>query len=320
MANTHRALVALGQGLGTMANRELDREHERVMAMRQENFMRLQHMLGEESRGKDRAFQATENAADRDARLGEQISQVEQGNLDRAASLTQHRESVGVQREGNQLQRDQIDLQNRRYDESNYLEQANRIDSRLQELNDYLTQATAEGKVMDEGALAPLRQEAAQLQEQKRMMAQERDITLARGGDKRYRKLTKEEVAALQPKDRPEPKVAAQAPEKPKGGSTIKPVAGAKPVPPAPEKPPGMQTREDRAARKVVFENAAPDNAHTADAAKRAKLNEAVAGKSRLELEVMLRKEGDRDIKGAIRARLAELSRSTTRDLLPSNR
>lgn len=316
MANVHRALAALGQGLGDMVNLEAGRERDRVMALRQENLMRIDHSLNEQSRSADRTFDAGERAKDREANLGVQISQVEQANLDRKASATQHHESLAVQREGNQLQADQLALQNRRYDEGQYVEQANRIDKRMQELNDYLTQATAEGKVMDEAALAPLKQEMTQLQEARQSLAQERDITLARSGDSRYRKLSKEEVAKLKPAQQPPaapktPTVAAQAPQ----GSTTKP------VPSAPAKPPGMQVREERANRKVAGKDYAPDNARAADAAsatRAGKLREQLAGKSRLDLELQLRTESDRDIKAAIRERLAEINRTSTRDLMPS--
>lgn len=267
MANLSRALVSLSDNLGMLANNSANREHEKVMAMRQENFMRLQHMLGEESRTADRAARKEEFTAEVGARkemFGEETRvRREEAEADRAlrqqegAADRALRRSEGAADRGLQAERwDREDL--RTYDQ-NYLTRTQQIDKRIQELSDYSTQAQAEGKLVDNSFLAQQEQELGQLREQKRALAQERDVMLARGGDSRYRKLSAEEVARIKkegagpmpnqtpgadpapPRDRQgDIPMAAQAPAK--GGSSIK----LPPPPPGPQKPAGMIEREGR--------------------------------------------------------------------------
>lgn len=257
MAQRERALVALSDTLGSLANNQMNREHERIQAMRQENFMRLQHMLGEESRAADRAARKDElttemglrrdlfkeeTAARKELAAQESTARQAEGAADRAS-----REKIAGMEIGAQEKRwEREDI--RAYD-SQYLTRTNAIDKRIQELNDYKVQAQAEGKLVDNSYLTQVDQELTQLTEQKRSLAQERDLMLARGGDQRYRKLSAEEVANLKKRgqdpgtgattseDMP---MAAQGPREPTGGGTsIK-------VPQAPPKPPGMVAREER--------------------------------------------------------------------------
>lgn len=257
MANLDRALVAVSNNLGMLANNAANREHERVMAMRQENFMRLQHMLGEESRGLDRAARKEELATEGQMRRDlfkeetqarremfqeESAARRSEGQADRAS-----RERIAGMEIGAQQQRyEREDI--RAYD-AQYLSRTNALDKRIQELNDYKVQAQAEGKLVDNSYLTQIDQELSQLGEQKRSLSQERDLMLARGGDSRYRKLSPEEVAALKKQGQGPGSggaredmmpMAAQGPQEPgRGGSSIK-------VPQAPPKPAGMQAREER--------------------------------------------------------------------------
>lgn len=259
MAQRERALVALSDTLGGLANNQMNREHERIMAMRQENFMRLQHMLGEESRVLDRAARkeelATEGQMRRDLFKEETTARREmfqeesaarrsEGQADRASRERIAGAEIGAQQK--RWEREDI----RNYDQQ-YLSRTNAIDKRIQELNDYKVQARAEGKLVDDSYLTQMDQELSQLTEQKRSLAQERDLMLARGGDSRYRKLSKEEVAGLKkPSQGSGPEgsgegmpMAAQGPREPAtGGSSIK-------VPPPPPKPQGMVDREERKNR-----------------------------------------------------------------------
>jgi hypothetical protein len=259
MANLSRALVAVSGTLGQLANNSLEREHEKAMAMRQENFMRLQAMLGEESRAKERASDSIERQLDRTARKEEMTTELgarkEESAADRALRLKEGEADRALRRsEGaadRAVQMAQItDRQGKDYD-ARYLGQLDKIDKRIQEINDYKTQGVAEGKFVDQNAAASYDTELAQLIEQRRTLAQERDITLARGGDSRYRKLSAEEVAQLKkqgqlptgsptgsPSDASMP-MAAQGPREGSGGSSIK-------VPQPPAKPPGMVAREER--------------------------------------------------------------------------
>lgn len=257
MANLSRALVAVSGTLGQLANNAADREHERVMAMRQENLMRIQHALGEQSRATERASDIAERDKDRTLRKEETAADIkarrDEAEADRTLRRTEGEADRALRRsEGaadRAVQMAQIgDKEGKDYD-ARYMAQLNQIDKRIQDLNDYKTQGMAEGKFVDPSALAPVDTELAQLMEQRRTLAQERDVTLARSGDNRYRKLSAAEVAAIRkqnggqmPGQTPTDPTEADMPmaaQAPKGGSSIK-------VPQAPPKPPGMVAREER--------------------------------------------------------------------------
>jgi hypothetical protein len=262
MANIQRALVALSDNLGAAINYSAQREHERVMAMRQENQTRLQHMLGEESRATERAYDQTVRNQDRTARKEELATEIgarrEESAADRALRQQEGEADRSLRRsEGaadRDIQRERWGEEDQRLLEKEYLGKLTTIDQRIQDLTDYKVQANAEGKLVDNSYLSEVDSELKQLQEQKRSLAQERDIMLARGGDSRYRKLTPEEVAAIQKRSGPGGAVpnrdgaatpmAAQAPQEQTGGTSIK--APRAPPPAAPEKPEGMRMREER--------------------------------------------------------------------------
>lgn len=259
MANWDRALVSVSNTLGQLANNAQERQQEKWRAMRDENFMRLQHMLGEQSRAVDRASDIAEREKDRALRKEEATADMKARREEAAADRTLRREEGEADRrlrreEGaadRQVQMSQITAAHGKDYDTRYLAQLDKIDKRIQEINDYKTQGMAEGKFIDPNAASAYDNELAQLMDQRRSLAQERDITLARSGDKRYRKLSEAEVAALrkenggqmpgQPPMGNDPTesdmpMAAQAP---RGGSSIK-------VPQAPPKPPGMVAREER--------------------------------------------------------------------------
>jgi len=263
MARLDRALVAVGNTLGALANNQLEREHQAAMAMRQENFMRIQHSLNEQSRATERASDIAERDKDRTMRKEELTTELNARRADAEADRALRRSEGEADRalrrsEGaadRAVQMAQIgDRQGKDYD-ARYLSQLDKIDKRIQEISDYKTQGMAEGKFIDANATAAYDNELAQLMEQRRSLAQERDITLARSGDSRYRKLSAEEVARIKKEnggqmpgapvtetgDSGMP-MAAQAP---RGGSSIK-------LPQAPAKPPGMQAREERKQRQVA--------------------------------------------------------------------
>lgn len=242
MANLHRALVGLSDNLGYAINREADREHERVMAMRQENLMRIQAALQEQGRANDRAYDATERDKDRAAAAAANKATMDLTVIEhqKDRDLTLHEGEAS-----RSLQREQMTAAQRREQDASYMRQLNSMDSRIQELSDYQTQAQAEGKVVDPTYLKQVQDEISSLQAQRRQLAQERDISLARSGDSRYRKLSPEEVAKLTKGSAPVPAMAArtEAPpevQQPGGAQTIK-------MPPrAPDKPQGMLDRETR--------------------------------------------------------------------------
>lgn len=261
--NLSRALVAVSGTLGTLVDRSAQRDHERVMTMRQENFARLQHMLGEESRDKDRTMRkeelATEIGARRDMFKEEVAAREGMFEKETAARRTENETERGWRSSENAkdraVQLAQIQDKDKDSFEKDYLSRLQQVDKRIQELTDYKTQGTAEGKFVDTGALGQIDSELAQLTESRRALAQERDVVLARTGDPRYRKLSAEEVARLRKEGRgqvpnqsptadPAPlqdrqsdiPMAAQAP---RGGSGIK-------VPQMPPKPEGMMAREAR--------------------------------------------------------------------------
>lgn len=257
MANLSRALVAVSGTLGQLANNAADREHERVMAMRQENLMRIQAALGEQARANERTFEGDQRKLDRDARRQEfetdRTTRREEAEADRRLRREEGEADRALRREegaaDRRVQMAQItDKEGKDYD-ARYMAQLNQIDKRIQDLNDYRTQGMAEGKFVDPAALSPIDAELAQLTEQRRTLAQERDITLARSGDNRYRKLSAAEVAAIRkenggqmPGQAPTDPTEADMPmaaQGPRGGSSIK-------VPQAPPKPPGMVAREER--------------------------------------------------------------------------
>lgn len=258
MGNLDRTLVAVSNNLGMMANNAADREHERVMAMRQENLTRLQYMLGEQSRQADRAARKEEFGAEMQARrdmFGEETKarkemfQAESAarSAEGAADRASREKIAGMELSAQEQRWSREDMRNA---DAQYLSRTNAIDKRIQELNDYKVQAQAEGKLVDNSYLTQVDQELAQLGEQKRTLSQERDLMLARGGDSRYRKLSAEEVANLKKQGMgPGPTTSSQEENMPmsaqaprEGGSSIK-------VPQPPEKPPGMAARE---ARKIT--------------------------------------------------------------------
>lgn len=264
MANWDRALVAVSNNLGQLANNAQDRQQEKWRAMRDENLMRIQHALGEQSRATER----TENRAMRkeefEAEKGERRSMFEEEKKSRKEMFDAETAARGKE---NQTERDwrskensadravqlaQIGDKNGKDYDARYLGQLDKLDKRIQEINDYKTQGVAEGKFIDNNATAAYDQELAQLLEQRRAIAQERDVTLARNGDNRYRKMSKAEVDAIlaanggkmpgqsaQPPARMPEDGTPMAAQAPQGGSSIK-------VPPAPPKPPGMAAREER--------------------------------------------------------------------------
>ena len=241
--NVNRALVAIGQGLGDFAQIHYQKERDRVMAQRDENMLRLQATLGEQSRANERNWQSGEAEKDRQARAAADAAHL-------AQSDRHHRESIGVQREGLGIQREQLDQTRIQNLEKGYMAQLEAIDGELSEINSYLTEARAEGKVVDESALAPYQSRLSELQGARTNLLQERAYMLARGGDNRYVKLTPEQVAELRKQGKlPGAGTAAQGP-KPNAKPPTQPApaapAAVPPPPPAPEKPPGMQAREAR--------------------------------------------------------------------------
>jgi hypothetical protein len=262
MARLDRALVAVSGTLGQLANNSADRDHERIMAMRQENFMRLQHMLNEEGRAADRASAAVERQLDRTDRREALTEEMkgrrelikEEGALRQteAAADRSSRERIAGMEIGAQQER--WNREDMRAFDQQYLSRTNAIDKRIQELNDYRVQAQAEGKLVDNSYLTQMDQELAQLTEQKRTLAQERDLTLMRSGDRRYAKMSPEDVEKARQEGRlpPEPgkgggsgmPMAAQAPREGSstGGTSIK-------IPQPPQKPAGMLAREERKGR-----------------------------------------------------------------------
>lgn len=250
--NTERALLAISQGLGDFAQIHYQKERDRVMMAREENLLRLQATIGEESRARERAHDAEQRGLDRSAAAASDKARLE-------ASERQHNESIAVQREGLGLQREGNELARLDRMDKGYMAQLQDIDSRLAELNDFVTQGRAKGEIVDEAALAPVQQEIDGLKAQRTALQQERAYTLARSGDSRYTKLSAEQVAQLRkegkipgentPRQGPKPDAPAPAPASAAQGPRPQ-------VPAAPPKPPGMQAREERKQARTLVPNA----------------------------------------------------------------
>lgn len=246
--NAHRALVAISDGIGNFAQLSYQQERDRVMAQREENMLRLHATLNETARTNERTFQAGEAEKDRTARA-------ESERLAREQSATQHSESLRVQREGLDIQRDQLDQQRLTNLDKGYMAQLEAVDDELSQINGYLTEARAEGKVVDESALKPYQERLTALQQQRTSLMQERAFTLARSGDSRYVKLSPEQVEQLRKEGKIPggPQTAAQGP---KPNAQPPRTAAAADMPPPPEKPPGMKAREERKQQRTLVPNA----------------------------------------------------------------
>lgn len=256
MANFSRALLAVGEGLQGMANRQYDRERERVLAMREENLTRLRSDMDDKKLEKQQGFMSAENEKERTARSAETAAErtareaenaadrklrMQEGESDRNLRRTEGAADRGIQSE--RFRRDDAATQ-----DTSYIRQLNAIDERLQRLNEMKLKPALEGNGMaaDPAAVAQVDAEIGQLQQQKRQLGQERDISLARNGDKRYKPISPEEAAQFGGTATPH----GAAPERPAAqpGTSIKvpqraAQAPAMNVPQAPPMDPQMASR-----------------------------------------------------------------------------
>lgn len=253
MANVHRALVGLSEGLGSMVNLAVQRERDKAMAAREENRMRLSHLLNEESRSADRTFQSEQREGDREFQREvmeqQQTFQSEQAGLDRTFRSEESEANRREQRRQfdsqTSMQEERFRREDERAEEQRYAAQVNQIDSRLQDLMDYQVQANAEGKVIDQSYMGQLDAEIQQLQKQKQALSKQRDLMLARRGAPGYKKLSADEIRQLamaQPTadDQATPGAAAAVAD-----AQSAPPARQSGVPAAPEKPASMVEREN---------------------------------------------------------------------------
>lgn len=261
MANLSRALLAVGEGLQGMANRQYDREKERVLAMREENMARLRSQLDDQKLEKQQGFLTAENEKERSARkeetAAERTARQAENEQDRKMRLSEGEADRELRRREGAADREltsrRLDREDRTTSDASYLRQINQIDERLQQLSDLKTKPALEGNagMADPQALASVDQEMAQLQKQKRQLAQERDLSLARTGDKRYQPISAEEAARL---SQSTPDVAAARPQARPGTSIKKPnVAAQAPQPqaaPGPQ-PPGAPPMEPAMAQRL---------------------------------------------------------------------
>lgn len=270
MANWSRAFENLGQALGPLAANVGQRERDRMMAMREENLMRLQHQLRTEANerqfgqqkeliGIEAGVRAGERQLDQDFEVGRDEARM---THDRELLNTRmkHERSLLSAREGDDSFKSLQAL------DKSYTTQLEAIDKRMAEVQDKLIEQQAEaqtqGLELDPTLLKPWQDELSRLQQQRRQLGRQRDLDLARLDPKRYATLSAEEVqselAAAQA-ERGNDGTAAQAPAK--EGATRQPKAGAQApasrasvdeVPPPPPKPKGMIDREKRKERKVA--------------------------------------------------------------------
>lgn len=341
--NWSRALFSLGDNLGALANSERDREHERVMAMREENLTKLRYQLeGEQIKG-NQEYMTKENdklrADQAQQHLSDQLTAVEQANLDRAARAKEGAADRALMSE----RYNREDLANA---DAGYLRQLNAIDERIATISDMRTKAGLEGQVPDPETLKGIDTELAQLQAQKRSIGQERDLNLARRGDQRYKKLSPEEAKALLAQQAPpasaptgQPPVAAQGP----AIKTPRPAQskGAAQVPQMPPMDPEMQQRLQRQGRQIIPPEAqqvlqstqapaaTPRGNEGRSLAERNDVEAKRVGARRSELEKLDRltlerlkrdPDTDRETRAMIREVLADISRRTTRAALDAQR
>lgn len=317
MANLSRAFENLGRALGPLAANIAQRERDRMLAMRQENLIRLRHQLNVEAG--DREFEQRKELIGIEAgvRAGERqleqdftLSRDEAGRTFERELLDtrmQHEKSLVSLREGD------TSFKHLQALEKSYVNRLEAIDKRMAEVRDKLIEqqadAQTQGLELDPTLLKPWQDELARLQEQRRQLGRQRDLDLARFDTKRYETLTAEEVqaelAAARRERGSDDTAAAQASERERTAATESPASSASvdEIPPPPPKPQGMIDREKRKERKVapvqsraVAQEVAKDNRGAFGPAER-RILDAVARPFRSEMQRS--SDYEKDVKAA---------------------
>lgn len=275
MANVERALLALSGGLQQLAGNAWQRERDNALAMRQENLMRIQASLDARARQSQNEFTAGENEKSRTQAAALAQTQLESTREENRKT----REFQGAQADKDRaVQRERFDREDLEKLDSSYLRQLNEIDDRLASLNEIRTKSGMEGMAPDPAALADFESQVKALQQQRAALAKDRATMLASRGDKRYPKVSAEEVARLLGQGGGEKPVAAQGPE------PTQPAVDVPPMPPAePALAERMQRVVDRNQRSAAAgrEVVAPVSAEQVATNSRA-TNDAISGRTQV--------------------------------------
>lgn len=261
MANFGRALLEVGKGLNQLAGRQYDRERDAAMAMREENLARLRGEQDTARLDKQLTASADQAALDRGARK-------EESSADRTLRTTESEADRKLRREEGAADRAVTTQRYQREDDRNAdtvtLRQITAIDERLAQLNDMMLKPGLEGQggLADPAATSQAQAEISQLQKQKQQLSRERDLSLARSGNKGYQKISPEEAQRiLASQTSPDAAPPAAVGQPPPAGSSVKPVrpqvAAQAPaqqfeVPPAPPVDPEMAARRAREGNRAI--------------------------------------------------------------------